>query len=250
MVSHFALSDELHPRHISFAVSTPGSPPFAYLDKDKKHYLGISRDFFNELELSEELKVMFVDSNRSRSELYAVEGKVDVFLSNPLWLDNPSSFITSEIIMPHNIYLYSTSPFDEDFTLSKLANKRVCTRTEFIYSGLSSYFADKTLIRVDASSQISMANMLFNQRCDYAIMNEFNAAVTYSSSDFCHKPVYQSPLPTSSVDLVFVMRPALHWLKDLIDKQLAIFKESGQLANSLSKHTQGISFPKLAGGCL
>lgn len=234
---------------IHFAVNSPGSPPFAYLENNTKRYMGLARDFFDVLESTEQIKVRFVDSNRVRSEQYIINGSMDVFLSNPLWLKNPTLFISSEAILLHRIYLYSAQAFRTDFSLTDLRDKKICTRKGFVYSGLQQKFTQHELTRVDASNQLAMASMLINGRCDFALMNEFNAALTFSDPGVCATAIFQSPEPSSTLDLFFVMRADLTSLKEAINRQLLAFKSSGQLQESLEKHSKGLSFPT-SGKCI
>jgi polar amino acid transport system substrate-binding protein len=228
-----------------FAVNSPGSPPYAYFDADSQSYQGLVRDFFEFTAGNGLFTADYVDSNRSRSEKFLREAKIDMFLANSKWLKQPEDFIASTTILSHHSFLYSLNEFPLDFLLAKAAGKRICTRSGFVYSGLEDLFNSNVLVRVDSSSQAAMAAMLAKQRCDYAVMNDFNAAVTFSDHSFCGLSIHQSPLATSSVNLVFMMRQDMQNIKILIDEQLQDYISSGKFDASLARHSKGRHFPIL-----
>ena len=53
---------------VRFAVNTPGAAPYLYYDENSKRYEGIVVDFFNSGELLNQFQVIYLDSNRTRSE--------------------------------------------------------------------------------------------------------------------------------------------------------------------------------------
>ena len=86
--------------------------------------------------------------------------------------------------------------------------------------------------------------MLVKGRCDYAILSDYNATSVFSVPEFCHLNIYQSPQPTSDIDLTMVMRPELHEVKTIIDKKLKAFIASGKVNSSLLVHSPKPNFPK------
>jgi polar amino acid transport system substrate-binding protein len=91
-----------------------------------------------------------------------------------------------------------------------------------------------------------MASMLTKGRCDYAILNNYNATSVFHETEFCHFAIYQSPQPTSDIDLTILMRPKLHETKTIMDEHLETFISSGKADKSLLSHTPKPSFPKTA----
>lgn len=231
---------------VTFAVNSPGSFPYLYLDTTKQQYSGVVRDFFDSLEKNGQLKTVFTDSNPTRSEQYLREGKVDILLGNPQWLKNNSPTIVSNPVISHLTYLYSLRPFSDNFSLATIPSSTICTHVNFIYTGLVDYFTNKQLERVDASNHLTMLSMLEKQRCDFAIMNNYNAIQSINSATECHLTLYQSPQPTSRVNLYFIMRPTFHQIKELLDNALTKFKASGQLKKSLESHSALPEFPHQA----
>jgi polar amino acid transport system substrate-binding protein len=232
---------------IRFAVNTPGSPPYLYYDENSKRYQGIVVDFFNSDEMSNQFPVVYLDSNRARSEDLLTSSSVDVFLSSPNWLSKPNDFLFSEELITHNSYIYSTTNFEGPFVPEENVSLSICTRYGFVYPVLTEYFnrEENNIGRVDSSSQSTMAMMLSRGRCDFAILNEHNARSVMFNETFCSTAFYQSPNIISQVSLVFVIRSDLSSLKDKIDIALKHFVESGQRQLSLERHSGVNQFPKV-----
>jgi ABC-type amino acid transport substrate-binding protein len=226
-----------------FVVNAPGSPPYLYHDLDSQSYQGLVVDFFSQMKEKDIPIAKFIDSNRGRSEKFIIDGIADMMLTSSSWLENPEKLIISDKLSVHESYLYSFSPFEAGFTLQSIKNKRICARRGFIYPGLHSYFANNHLVRVDSSSQETMARMLKKDRCDYAVMNNHNAVAIFADQAFCQSTIFQSPTPTNTVDLSFVMGTKMLPLKALINKQIKLFIESGRLNASLLKHSSDLTFP-------
>lgn len=228
---------------LKFAVNAPGSFPYLFFDQPSKSYKGVVPDLMAFLAQKSQLNVIFVDSNPSRSEQFLLDGKVDLLLVNVAWLNQPQKFITSLPLIQHATYLYSLQPFAQDFSLLSANKQRICTREGFVYPGLSRFFQQNQLQRVDVSSQAGMPAMLVKKRCDFIAMNNFNALDAFSQAQFCQLPVYQSPQPTSNVPLYIVMRQELLQTRKQIDRYLQEFIDSGRLQASLTAHAPKTVFP-------
>jgi ABC-type amino acid transport substrate-binding protein len=233
-------------KSLLFAVNSPGYAPYLYFDTTTKRYVGLVNDFFAELEEQGVFKALYVDSNQARSIQFVIDGKVDLYLANKGWVKQPSKLITSIPIAHHLTYLYSTTPFDNDLSVMTLADKRICTQQEFVYTGLEDSFKNNKLKRVDSSSQKTIGSMLAKGRCDFAIFSNYNATSVFSTAPFCNLTVYQSPQPTSDIDLTIVMRPELHEVKTVLDKQIQAFIANGKADASLLAHSPKPIFPKQA----
>lgn len=231
------------PKTLIVSVNSPGSYPYLYFDSTTQQYMGLVVDFFHDLHQQGLFNTQYIDSNQMRSEQFLLTGKADIYLANPVWLSQPSKFISSIPIVQHATYLYSLRPFEPSFSIDKLHNKRICTHQDFTYTGLENYFVEHAIKRVDASSQYAMANMLKKQRCDYLAMNDYNATAIFSASDYCNLTIYQSPQPTSVIDLHYVMRPKLSETKRIIDQQLSLYNASGKTKAAMNKHSKPPYFP-------
>lgn len=231
------------PKSLLFTVNSPGSFPYLYFDFSKQTYAGLIPDFFADLEQQGIFKVVYVDSNQLRSEQFIIEGKVDLYLANRNWFKQPAKVIASIPIVQHLTYLYSLTPFDDNFSVGAIVNKKVCTQQEYIYTGLHQSFKTQKLERLDSSNQATIASMLIKGRCDYAILNNYNAASVFYETEFCHLAIYQSPQPTSDIDLTILMRPELYETKTIIDKHLKTFISSGKADKSLLSHSPNPNFP-------
>lgn len=231
---------------VRFAINTPGSAPYLYFDTKTQDYQGVLVDFFSSLEARSIYVATYMDSSRARNEQLLLDGQADVFLSSPEWLDHPTSFIFSDPIMVHASYIYSTRNFDGPFVPQEHPNASVCTRYGFIYPVLQTHFekANDGLVRVDSSSQTTMAAMLSKNRCDFAIMSEQNALSIMFDDTFCRSTFYQSPNIISAVDLVIVVRPGLEELQQAINIEMKRFIESGEREKSIERHSGRYHFPK------
>lgn len=231
---------------ITFAINSPGSPPYLYFDSQSQSYQGVVVDFFNSIADEANLQVTYLDSSRARNELLLRQGKADMFLSGEEWLDDPRGFIFSDPLIQHDSYLYATTAFEGPFEPMERAGESVCTRFGFKYPVLQTAFdhQDQPLIRVNSASQTLMALMLTKGRCDYAIMSEQNALSVLNKQQFCDNEFYQSPNIISSVDLVLVLRPGRQAMLPAINQYMATFINSGQLSRSIKRHSGEHKFPK------
>ncbi len=226
------------PVKLIFAVNSPGAAPYLYLDDTSNEYVGLVVDFFREMEKDKHVIVEYIDANRTRSEQFIYTGRADVFLSSLAWIQQPDLVVSSEELSPNRTFLYSTSPFDDDFELSSLTNERICTRRAYVYPTLAPLF-DLSLQRVDSSSQQTGLFMLQKGRCDFSVMNQFNAYSLFNTADFCQQRFYRSPKAINSVPnaLIFSLKNAP--LIPLVNSYLQDFKASGGVEASLSQHMKG-----------
>lgn len=238
--------DQVQVSSIRFAVNTPGSPPYLYFDSDTQTYQGVVVDFFASQTLSRQFSVNFLDSNRARNESLLASADVDVFLSSDSWIDTPNDFLISDVFLQHDSYMYATSSFDGPFIPAKKLATSICTRYGYTYPVLQRFFDDdnRDVARVNSSSQFTMTMMLSKGRCDFAIMNEYNARSVMFDEKFCDTTFYQSPNVISSVNLVFIIRSGLDSLKHEIDSALKHFVESGERQQSIERHSGVTQFPK------
>jgi len=235
---------QLSQQQVTVAVNAPGSFPYLYFDTATQRYAGIVVDFLDTVSEIEHLSVNYIDSNQLRSEQFLHDGKADLYMVNPAWLKQPDAVITTEPMFSHDTYLYSTQPFSRYFSLEQQQGARICTHENFVYTGLSQGFAKQQIQRVDASTNASMAAMLATKRCDYAVFNNYNAIDAFYTPQHCQLSVYQSPEPTSVVDLVLVMRPALQSLRTLLNKHITNYRGSGALQRAIDSHVPDKRFPK------
>ena len=170
--------------------------------------------------------------------------KADLFLGSSIWIKEPERFIYSDVIMPHNSFIYATRKFESSFLPEAHNQAKICTRYNFVYPVLGPYFKDNRLIRVDSSSQTTMTKMLANGRCDFAVMSEDNARALMSLPEFCEYEFFQSPEPISIVSISFVMGLKLIEQRVKINQQLAEFIQSGNRVKSIQKHVGANVFPK------
>ena len=223
------------PKRLVFAVNSPGAAPYLYLDTDSNQYVGLVVDFFNTMADGNQLYVEYIDANRTRSEQFIYTGKADVFLSSLVWLKKPNLVISSEELSPNASFLYSTEPFEDNFSLTTLSNERICTRRAYVYPALTERFT-QSVQRVDSSSQKTGLQMLLKARCDYLVMNQYNAISLFNTQEFCHLKFHRSPQPISSVPNALIFSKQNAAIVPIVNDYLRRFKQSGERDVSLSKH--------------
>jgi ABC-type amino acid transport substrate-binding protein len=221
---------------LTFGVNAPGSPPYLYLAKNSREYLGVIPDILTKLQQLHGYQIRYIDSFRKRTETSLYKGNIDGFLSSAHWLEYPDKLIYSEPLGDHNSYFYSNQPFSKQLKLEDISGAEVCTRRGYIYPTLASSFSSGKLQRVDSSNQLSMLNMVKINRCDMAVMHEYNALTILSSSDFQTHKIYQSQFPVDVVHLSIILRPELIEVKRLLDDVIINMKNSGELEKSLEHH--------------
>lgn len=228
------------PTHLNFAVNSPGSPPFLYFDSIENRYLGLIPDLLEEPISRQELTIRYFDSNRTRSEQFLYDQKVDVFTSSIEWLKTPEKLIYTEPLLVHHSYLYSLHPFADNFTLADMENTSICTRRGYTYPKLAPFFALNTAIRVDSSSHLAMMDMFVQGRCDLIIMHESNAQSWFKKSEFSTFTFYPTPEPVNTVYLRLFFPPSRFQERDLINTYITEFKQSGRLQKSLAFHIDNL----------
>ena len=228
---------------LAFAVNFPGAPPYLYLNEKSQTYQGLVVDFFATMRDPEAIEVEYLEMSRARSEQFVYAGKADLFLSSLAWVKHPDKVISTDPLNQNESFLYSIRPFPVDFSLRGLATEHICTRYSYVYPALEPLFR-KGVSRVDSSSQTSMLLMMLGERCDFSVINKYNAVSIMNAPPFCDKTFYHSPTPISSVPNAFVLHKSRTKLVAKINAYLAKFKHSGEFNTSLSKHTM-----QLLGGC-
>jgi ABC-type amino acid transport substrate-binding protein len=222
----------------NFAINSPGSPPYLYLDSSTNSYKGLIPDLLNEVSKQHSLNINYVDSNQQRTEVLLSAGEIDGFFSSEAWLENPQELINSQNITAHKSYFYSTRPFPQDFTVLDIKGSSICTRKDYIYPSVSALFDNGSVRRVDSSERLSMLNMLIKNRCQYTIMHQYNADALLNSKQFSISQIHRSPLPSNVVYMSIFLRPELDDIKQYIDSTVLLMKENGKLYESITYHSK------------
>ena len=82
-----------------------------------------------------------------------------------------------------------------------------------------------------------MLRLLFKDRCDYTVMNEFNALNLINSKFFTDKKTYRSTKPVSTVPLNIILRAEFTEEKELLDKHIATLLKNNEIQRLVDKHT-------------
>jgi len=220
-----------------FIVNHPGSAPYLYFDKNKNRYLGVIPDILKNLIETNQLNIKFISNSRRRSEEYIYQGNADLIMLSHAWVKKPDKVISTIPLHQHRSFLYQAKVFSDSFSLENShESDRLCTRRGFLYPNLEPYLKNKRLIRVDSSNHLSMLKMLFKKRCDYVVMNEFNALNLINSSFFKEEKLYRSKSPVSVVPLNIILREELTYEKNILDKHIKLLKENGEIKVMIKEH--------------
>lgn len=221
-----------------FIVNYPGSPPYLYFDEKTNAFEGVIPDLLKELIESKQLSIKYISNSRKRSEEYMYQGTADLLMLSKNWLKNPDKLISTIAFHQHRSFLYKANPFPDEFSLDNaIQGETVCTKKGYSYPNLAPYFKSKRLVRVDSSSHLSMLRLLFKDRCDYTVMNEFNALNLINSKFFTDKKTYRSTKPVSTVPLNIILRAEFTEEKELLDKHIATLLKNNEIQRLVDKHT-------------
>jgi polar amino acid transport system substrate-binding protein len=219
-----------------FVVNAPGSPPYLFFDNNQSKYMGVIPDILQGIK---PFNIRFISNSRQRSEEQIYSKNADMMMLSKAWLKHPNKVVASISIHEHRSFLYRSKEFPENFSLKDSnISEFICTRKGYFYPNLAVFFNNKRLIRVDTSNHISMMKMLFKHRCDYTVMNEFNAQNVMQSPTFENQSIYRSELPISIVPLNIIMRSELDKEKIILDEHIRQLKENGKLKNIMKKYIQ------------
>ena len=232
-------------QNFNFATNSPGSPPYLYLDKNTDSYKGLIPDILKEVSKQHAITINYVDSNQQRIEVFLRSGKIDGFFSSEAWLENPHELINSRNITAHKSYLYSMSPFSQDFTLSDMKDSSICTLKHYVYPSASALFDNGSAQRIDSSERRSMLNMLIKGRCQYTIMHQYNADSLINAIQFRNTQIYRSPIPNNVVHMSIFLRPELAHIKQHIDSVVLQMQSNGKLDESINLHANTNTNPSI-----
>lgn len=225
----------------NFAVNSPGSPPYLYIDAESQQYTGLIVDVLTRMAEQQNISVKFIDSHRNRTESLIYQGLADGTLSSSRWLTHPEKLISTIGIVDHKSFVYSMSEFTDNFALSDLYKSRVCMRRGYVYPAFSNNSKLQNIVRVDSSDQLSMMHMLAKDRCTFAILHEYNANRIIASQGFKNVKIYRAAQPHDVAELAIFLRPELSNFKLGLDLAITAMQSDGSLAASLNLHMSDIS---------
>lgn len=237
LLSGLLVSDALASEPLRFIVNYPGSAPYLYFDKESDKYKGVIPDILQPLIEQNKLKIRYIANSRKRSEEYMYDGVADMIMLSEQWLSQPDQLIASIPLLEHKSFLYKSRPFSANFSLSESSRRdRLCARQGYIYPNLQVHIDSKRLIRVDSSNHLSMLRMLFKDRCELVVMNEYNAANLMNSSFFTDEKLYSSEEPITVVPLNIILRKPLVKEKQILDAHIRQLREQGDIERFIDKH--------------
>lgn len=228
---------QIEKESLRFVVNHPGSKPYLYKNNKNDTYQGVIPDILKGID-DQRLNIRFISNGRERSEKFMYEGTADLIMLSSAWLKHPEKLIHTIPIHQHKSYFYSLLPFESKFSIEKLKTQiRLCTRRGYAYPTLSKKIAEKNILRVDSSNHVTMVKMLFKRRCDYTVMNEFNALSLFKIPELSKQETFRSPQPISAVPLHIILRPQLTTVKRILDEHIKKLKDSGELDKIIEFHT-------------
>lgn len=214
------------------AIYYPQVPPYMYAGEDNSPQ-GVIPDLLNAFFARQPYALQYVYENRYRAEIGLYDGKYDASVLAAKWTMQPEELLFSQPVLEHRDYLYATRPFNEK--TDSLTGKTICLRRHYIYSAINAALQNGELIRIDAESEFDQFNMLANNRCQLAYMNE-HVASWLVNKHFSEYPFYRKPQAADKTDLTLALHPKWALLKPQLDAFIREAHRTGFIDRALARH--------------
>jgi len=214
------------------AIYYPQVPPYMYAADDNVPQ-GVVPELLNAFFLGQPYQLQYVFENRQRAELGVYEGKYDATVLAAKWTIDASALLFSQPIVNHRDFLYSLKPLQQN--LANLDRNSICLRRYYKYDALNNELDKGSLIRVDSDSEFDQFNMLVNQRCDLAYMNE-HVATWLINNHFSTMVFHRNNVEADQADLTLALNPKWAGLKQQLDIFIKDAHRRGVIEKSLTQH--------------
>lgn len=214
------------------AIYYPQVPPYMYAGNDNTPK-GVIPELLNAFFAQQPYTLQYVYENRYRAEIGLYDGKYDASVLSAKWTMQPEELLFSQPLLEHRDYLYATSPFNEK--ADSLTGKTICLRRHYIYTAINAALHRGELIRIDAESEFDQFNMLVNNRCQLAYMNE-HVASWLANNRFAEYTFYHQRHATDKTDLTLALHPKWAQLKPRLDAFIREAHRSGVIDRALVRH--------------
>ena len=216
------------------AIYYPQVPPYMYAAEDNIPQ-GVVPELLNAFFADQPYTLHYVYENRYRAELGLYEGKYDASVLASKWVMQPEDLLFSQSIVEHRDYLYALTPVAVE--PAKLHGKTICLRRHYIYSAYLDELNSGALLRVDAESEFDQFNMLVNQRCELAYMNE-HVATWLINNHFSDVRFYRQADAVDQTELTLALHPKWAALKPRLDAFIREAHRTGLIDRALARHLQ------------
>lgn len=214
------------------AIYYPQVPPYMYASDDNTPR-GVIPELLNAFFAQQPYTLQYVYENRYRAEIGLYDGKYDASVLAAKWTMQPEDLLFSQPVLEHRDYLYATSPFNDD--PASLTGKTICLRRHYIYSAINAALQRGELIRIDAESEFDQLNMLVNNRCQLAYMNE-HVASWLANNRFAEYTFYRRHKAADKTDLTLALHPKWAQLKPQLDAFIREAHRTGVIDRALALH--------------
>jgi hypothetical protein len=214
------------------AIYYPQVPPYMYAGEDNTPK-GVIPELLNAFFARQPYTLQYVYENRYRAEIGLYEGKYDASVLSAKWTQQPEELLFSQPVLEHRDYLYATSPFTDE--PASLIGKTICLRRHYIYSAINAVLQSEELIRIDSESEFDQFNMLVNNRCQLAYMNE-HVANWLINNHFSAHTFYHQHQAADKTDLTLALHPKWTQLKPQLDAFIREAHRTGFIDRALTRH--------------
>lgn len=220
---------------LNFFVTSPTYPPFIYLTEDDQA-AGLVPDLLNKVAAEQGGKVIYSIYNRYRAEEALYQGKADAIILAEEWTASPEKLIFSQPLVQVAEYLYQSSPFELNKSLSEqIEGKIICARRGYAYPKLDPLFEQNIATRVNTSSEITQFKMLIRNRCQLAIADNYTARWIQQQYGWQNNIIQALPI-SSRTPYTVAFTPEKREFAEKFDKLIDKMKENGELDQLMNQH--------------
>lgn len=232
MMPPLQAADTIPADSFTVAIYYPQVPPYMYAGADNAP-VGVIPELLTAFFAKQPYTLQYVYENRYRAEIGLYEGKYDASVLSAKWTMQPEELLFSQPVLEHRDYLYAISPFNKQ--PASFAGKTICLRRHYIYSAINAALQSGDLIRIDADSEFNQFNMLVNNRCQLAYMNE-HVASWLANNHFAEHTFYRQHQAADKTDLTLALHPKWAALKPRLDAFIREAHRNGVIDRALAKH--------------
>lgn len=214
------------------AIYYPQVPPYMYAGENNTPQ-GVIPELLNAFFAQQPYTLQYVYENRYRAEIGLYDGKYDASVLSAKWTMQPEDLLFSQPVLEHRDYLYASSPLNDE--PASLTGKTICLRRHYIYSAINAALQSGDLIRIDAESEFDQFNMLVNNRCQLAYMNE-HVASWLVNNHFSAHTFYRQYQAADKTELTLALHPKWTPLKPRLDAFIREAHRTGFIDRALARH--------------
>lgn len=219
---------------LKLAVYLPQSPPYMFIDLNTGEVTGILPEIMKKYATEHNLAFSYQYLNRVRAEKSLYEGKSDVSLLAPAWVEHPEKLIYSDPLYLNGDKFYATKPIPDEIEFN---GQIVCTRKFFKYPVFDQLVKKNKVTRMDTESETNQFKMLLSGRCDYIYINEWVADYMIKH-DFSFAKFYQAKTLFDSSNGILAFHPSWQHRLPEFNQFIRQIKQSGELNEIITRYTE------------